>query len=206
MSDSGDALGFQGTYPNDDAFWLVEPKASSDGYPWRYGDILNTPVDVTDVQDSKGRPWAALMVVHPNCDLGAKGAPRGVQVVRVRPLKDVAAKHRAAITAGFRQDATGRVLVAFAHAVYLAGVPGTPLWERMFANLRDTARVDRAVLESAGRVAAMSHEARVAVITRDVQFRYRWGVFLEQVYQLEARRTGNDANFLGPRPSWAFMP
>ena len=57
--------------------------------------------------------------------------------------------------------------------------------------------------EAAGRIAAMTHEARVAVIARELRFRYRWGLTPTDVMTFEKARIGRDADFKGPRPTWA---
>jgi hypothetical protein len=87
--------------------------------------------------------------------------------------------------------------------VYLAPVPDDEqLGEELFADLRTTARVDLAELAEQRR-AAMSHDARLALLRRDLYFRYRWAVTLEAVTALERDRIAGDAAFVGPRPDWA---
>ena len=43
----------------------------------------------------------------------------------------------------------------------------------------------------------------VAVLRRDVQFRYRWALTLDAVVQLERDRINGDPAFAGPKPAWA---
>jgi len=194
-------LTFTGTYP-DDADWWMSP---DDGAPWRYGDLVRTPATAADdgAIDSKGRPWRALLLTHPSCELSAKGTPAGVQAVRVFRLREVSQRQGAEIVTGY-VEVGGALRVARVHQVYVAPVPGdTTLSERLFADLRQTVRIPFDVLHAAGRAAAMSHEARVAVLRRDIYFRYRWPLSLHAVAELEARRIGADSEFVGPRPAWA---
>lgn len=202
MSEAGDALGFEGTYPLDGSFWFAGEEAAA--MPWRYGDLLAVPASAGQSRDSKGRTWFALMVGHPACDLGAKGAPKGVQVFRVHPLRSVSRPQRAEIIAGYTLDGQGRMRVARLNFVYLAPVPGSATHEEsMFADLREPVRIPLPDLTEAGRLAAMTHEARVAVLRRDALFRYRWNLSLEQVFALERARISGDSAFEGPRPPWA---
>ncbi len=195
----GTSPSFVGTYPSDDAFWV--PAAESEEYPLRYGDVFTTP-DRDECRDGKGRAWLAVMAVHPSCELGAKGAPTGVQVVRVHRLREVGTRSRDEIRAGF-VERDGGIAVARANFVYLAPVPDDEkLGEELFADLRATARVDLADLTEHRR-AAMSHDARLALLRRDLYFRYRWPVTLEAVTDLERNRIAGDAAFVGPRPHWA---
>ena len=202
MSDAGEALGFEGIYPADGGFWVPFDQQSL--YPWRYGDLVALPHGETTVQDGKGRTWFAAMVVHPTCDLGAKAAPSGSQLVRVRRLQDVSERQRTEIAAGFAVDAEGVTRVARVNCVYLAGVSGaTAHSEPMYADLRETVRLPLGVVEAAGRIAAMTHEARVAIIRRDALFRYRWNLTLGDVYEQERARISVDSRFEGPKPDWA---
>ena len=73
----------------------------------------------------------------------------------------------------------------------------------MYADLRQTARVPLDELKVAGRVAAMTHEARVALLARDLYFRYRWPAAVASVFELEWGRINSDPDFLGPKPNWA---
>lgn len=208
--DPQEALGFAGTYPLDDRFWV--PAGDADAYPWRYGDLLHVPsgIEALTVEEPaqddappRTKPWHAVMVLHPASDLGAKRAPQGVQIVRVRPLEDVGETDQRAVITGYTiRD--GIVRDAHVSLVYLAGVAGSAHHEgHMFADLRTTARVPLPTLEAAGRIAAMTHEARVAVIARELRFRYRWGLTPTDVMTFEKARIGRDADFKGPRPTWA---
>jgi hypothetical protein len=143
-----------------------------------------------------------LRHLHPSCELGAKGAPNGVQVVRVHRLREVSAPQRNEIRAGF-VEREGGITVARANFVYLAPVPGDEhLGEELFADLRATARVEFADLAD-NRRAAMSHDARLALLRRDLYFRYRWMLTLEAVTALERDRIAGDSACAGPRPDWA---
>lgn len=53
-----------------------------------------------------------------------------------------------------------------------------------------------------GVMAAMSHDARVALLRRDAYFRYRWPLTLQAVATLERDRIVGDSAFAGPRPDW----
>ena len=72
----------------------------------------------------------------------------------------------------------------------------------LFADLRACSRVPLDALR-AGRVSAMSHDSRVAVLRRDAYFRHRWPLSLLAVTTLEADRIRTDPAFVGPRPTWA---
>lgn len=195
----GTSPSFAGTYPADDAFWV--PADQADQYPLRYGDIFTTP-DRADCRDSRDRPWRAVMAVHPSCELGAKGAPLGVQVVRVHRLNEVSGPQRDEIRAGF-VERDGGIAVARANFVYLAPIPNDEeLGVELFADLRATARVEFAEIADLRR-AVMSHDARLALLRRDLYFRYRWPVTLEAVTTLERNRIAGDAAYKGPRPVWA---
>lgn len=170
-------------------------------YPLRYGDVFATP-ELDQCRDSKGRLWRAAMAVHPSCELGAKDAPNGVQVVRVHKLREVSNGQAAEIRAGFRES-DGRIELCRVNMVYLAGIAQAPgLDEELFVDLRANSRVPLDSLR-AGRVSAMTHDARVAVLRRDAYFRYRWPLSLQAVADMEAGRIRTDAAFAGPRPSWA---
>jgi len=193
---------FAGTYPGDSSFWV--DAASADQYPLRYGDVFRTPAGQS-LTDSKGRPWVAVMSLHPSCELGRKASPVGVQVVRVFRLGNVSQGQREEVRVGY-VERYGETRIARVNMVYLAPVPGAKLEKldvEMYADLRQTARVPLDELKVAGRVAAMTHEARVALLARDLYFRYRWPVEVASVFELERGRINSDQDFLGPKPKWA---
>src|SRR5665647_577890 len=129
-------------------------------------------------------------------------APGGVQAVRVFWLREVSRPQGAEVITGY-VEVDGHLRVARAHQVYLAAVPGhVKLGERMFADLRQSIRVPAEYLQAAGRVGAMSHDARIAVLRRDAYFRYRWPLGLDDVLKLERSRIEADHYFVGPRPQW----
>lgn len=188
------SLPFEGTYPADDRFW-VPPKEQA-LYPLRFGDLFST--QALNLSDSRGRSWVAVMATHPSCELGAKSAPTGVQVVRVHRLREVSARQRDEVRAGF-VEVDGQVRPARVNTCYLAPVDGVDgLDEELYADLRATARVDLEALKEAGRIAAMTHDARLALLRRDIAFRYRWQLPPDQILALESARIGGDAKFEGP--------
>ncbi len=142
------------------------------------------------------------MAVHPSWELGSKAAPLGVQVVRVHRLSEVSRSQRDEIRTGFREQ-DGQVRIARVNYVYLAPVQGDDDLDReLMADLRASARVP--LLDLAGlRAAAMSHDARVAVLAREIYFRHRWPVTPADVLALERERISRDPAFVGPRPVWA---
>lgn len=190
---------FQGTYPSDEDFWVPTPDDSE--YPPRYGDLFATPENES-VRDTKGRPWRAVMALHPSCEMGAKPAPDGVQVVRVYLLREVSQAQREEVRAGFRETSLG-IRPVRVNIVYLAPPRAGPLTEELFADLRKTARVPIDEIQAAGRLAAMTHDARLAVLRRDIYFRYRWDFPVSELLRLEQGRISADSAFQGPRPPWA---
>jgi hypothetical protein len=142
--------------------------------------------------------------LSPSCELASKAKPNDtIEVARVYKLADQDPKAQAGIVAGW-QEKKEQVTVAFAHTVFLAPVLGHPSHhEPMFAHLKMTTRVTFADLETAGRIAALDHDARVHLIRREIYYRYRWLMPLSDVQGVEAIRIGNDPDFSDPRPSWA---
>lgn len=190
---------FVGTYPDDENFWVPGDQEAS--YPARYGDLYNTP-DELNLVDSRDRPWKAVMVLHPSCEMGAKGAPLGAQIVRVHLLREVSGPQRDEVRVGYREREFG-VAPVRVNMVYLAPPPAGPHQEELYADLRDTARVSLDKLNGAGRIAAMSHDARIAVLRRDIYFRYRWDIPVSELVRLEGGRIAADSAFQGPKPPWA---
>lgn len=92
------------------------------------------------------------------------------------------------------REVDGRIHVSRVNSVYLAPLPGTEV--ELFADLRSSARVPLARLQSAGRLAAMTHDARIALLRRDLYFRYRWLVSLDDLVALEASRIEAGANIM----------
>lgn len=194
-------------YPAPADYWV--PDADQEGvWPHRFGDLFHTPAT-----DAQGRPlatkdgtaWHAVMAYSPSCELVTKATDTDtVEVVRVLRLDSQSDAHAAAsIVAGW-QEKGGRTTVAYAHTVFLAPVPGHPTHDQpMFAHLKTTARVTVSDLRAAGRIAALTHDARVAVIRRDLYYRYRWLVPMDDVRAAEADRIANDPFFTPPRPDWA---
>ncbi len=73
----------------------------------------------------------------------------------------------------------------------------------MYADFRQVRRVRYDDLMTAGRIAAMDHDARVAFIRREMYYKYRWIVPMADVRALEATRILADPAFAGPKPAWA---
>ena len=180
-----------GWFLDGEHYW-VDP-AETGSYPLRQGDLIQGPtVD--------GEPWTAAQIVHPTCEL-AKPSVTRVQVARVRPLEDLPDDSaRRLVTLGYR-DVRGTRLVAAAHTFFLAPWPGHE--EPAFANFRELATVERGAASPEARVAAMTHDCRVAWIRRWIYFRLRLAVTLAQVREMEAERIAGDPSFEGPRPEWA---
>jgi hypothetical protein len=191
-------------YPPPGEYWVTPPDDAE--RPFRYGDLFHAPAQSatgTPLTTNTGEPWHAVMVLSPSCEVISKAKDTStVEVARVVPLSGQDPKAGAAIVAGW-QEKQGRVTVAFASTVFLAGVPHAPTHEEgMFADLRQTTRVTMADLRGASRIAALDHDARVAVIRREIYYRYRWLVPMEQVHDNEAARIRNDPDFTEPRPPW----
>lgn len=192
-------------YPAPDQYWVRPPNDVL--RPFRYGDLFAPPaasVAGQPLTTATGRPWHAVMVLSPSCEVISKAKDEAaIEVARVVPLSAQDHKAAAAIVAGW-QEKDGRLTIAFAHTVFLAGVDHVPSHAGgMFANLKDTVRVRMTDLREADRIAALDHDARVAVIRREVYYRYRWLVPTEDVRANEADRISNDPQFTEQRPPWA---
>lgn len=201
---SGDAW-----YPSPDAYWVPTAEATEPGvWPHRFGDLFHAPA--TDAHgvaltSGDGKPWHAVMVYSPSCEVISKAKDSDtVEVARVLRLdKQPDQNAMKAITTGW-QERNYRVTVAYAHTVFLAPVPGHATHTfPMFAHLKSSARVTLSDLRTAGRIAALTHDARVAVIRRDLYYRYRWLVPTADVKAAEIDRIANDPHFTPPRPDWA---
>jgi hypothetical protein len=169
------------------------PAGEAAEYPVRQGDIFPA-----DGHDLKG--WHGCQLVHPTCEL-VKSSVSEVQVVRVEPVSRIGnEKEQASVIAGFREK-DGSFQVAQAHTFFL------PPWKSgdppLFSNLREVTLVDKAGFTQKTRLAALTHEARVSFIRRDIYFRYRQLLPFAEVKELEANRISSDSRFVGPRPVWA---
>jgi len=186
-------------YPHPDSYWVETSEVNE--YPFRYGDLFNAPAECLD---ANGDPWPAVLVLHPSCDLGAKAKPAlPILVARVEAVvahgRDEAVQTK--IRAGWAEK-DGAVLVAFANSCWLSAPPDQPAID-LYADFRRTRTVAFNALTEAGRRAAMTHDARVHVIRREIYFKYRWKTTLADVFAAEKERIGGDATFGGPRPAWA---
>ena len=98
------------------------------------------------------------------------------------------------------------MLVAHTHTFWLAPPPAEDVDVDFYVDFQRCQRVLLSDLIMAGRRAAMTHDARVYLIRRELYYRYRWLVPLDSVYKLEQVRISADSNFVGPRPTWAPAP
>jgi hypothetical protein len=196
-------------YPSLEDYWVPAADAEQPGtWPHRFGDIFHTPAtdaNGTPLAAAAGTPWDAVMAYSPSCELISKAKETDtIEVVRVLRLDTQPdANAVKAIVAGW-QEKDSRITVAFAHTVFLAPVEDTSSHNfPMFAHLKTTARVTLADLRAVGRIAALTHDARVAVIRRDLYYRYRWLVPMADVKAAETDRIAFDPHFTPPRPGWA---
>lgn len=200
------ALISEAWYPHHDHYWVAPPE---DGQrPFRYGDLFAPTAHSASGQlltTPSGQLWHAVMVLSPSCEVISKARnDTAIEVARVMPLAGQDPNVAGAITAGWQLKDL-RPTVAFAHTVFLAGVAHTPSHAgAMFANLKETARIRMADLRAAGRLGALDHDARVAVIRRQIYYRYRWLVTMDDVRALEGDRISNDPDFTEPRPPWGY--
>lgn len=201
-------------YP--DEYWVAPPADVQ--RPFRYGDLFFTPAtDAFDralVNSSKrarqvlfqggpSEPWHAVFVLSPSCDLVSKSTDSSlIQVARVKGLLSAPPDAQAQVAAGWKEGANGGQ-VAFASFAYLAPVlfstsHNTP----MFVDYRETVWVKYSDLKAAGRIAALDHDGRVALIRREIYYKYRWLVPMSQVRNAEYSRINEDPNYEGPKPDW----
>lgn len=188
-------------YPLADQYWV--PSEDEDVCPLRHGDVCRTP-HLPILRTSKGKPWDKVLVLHPSCELGAKaGTDTEVLVARVNPVTAIGTNQRSAVRLGWAER-DGRLRVAHANTFWLPPLPGQLDPDHdWYADFRRLAAVPLGDLRSVGREAAMMHDARVHLIRREIYFKYRWLIAVDEVRENEARRIGNDPAFEGPRPSWA---
>lgn len=181
-------------YIDADDYYVAAEEAHR--YPLRQGDLLAGP-------ELDGERWHAAQLVHPTCEL-TKPTLKRVQLVRVRPLDELADDQlRALAVAGFSEDA-GHRRVALAHTFFLP--PPEQGSDPAIANFREIASVDRALATSQARLGTLTHDCRVSFVRRWLYFRFRLAFSFEQVRAWEARRISADAEFTGPRPAWAGGP
>lgn len=187
-------------YPPADTYWVRTDEV--DAYPLRHGDVVATP-DLDVCRTQKGQLWSHVVVLHPSCELGAKAlADTEVVVARVNRVTDIGAQQRASVRVGFAER-DGELVVAHANTFWMPPLPGQGDDTDFYADFRRPQRVPLAALRAAGRVAAMTHDARVYLIRRELYFRYRWLTTVDDIRQLEAVRIAGDPHFVGPRPGWA---
>lgn len=187
-------------YPGADEYWVRAIDA--DAYPLRYGDVFATP-ELAVCRSASGKPWSHVVVLHPSCELGAKAADdTEALVARVNAVTHIGANQRAAVRVGWTERG-GSLRVAHANTFWMPPLPGQRDDIDWYADFRRAQRVPLSHLREAGRSAAMTHEARLYLIRRELYFRYRWLVDIEAVRDNEAERITGDTQFAGPRPSWA---
>lgn len=162
-------------------------------YPVRQADLF--PADHPSIAG-----WHACQLYHPTCEL-SKARVQEVQVIRVEPLARIGdTKQQANVVAGFSEK-DGVFRVAHAETFFLPpfAAESTPL----FSNFREVATLPRDGLTRERRLTALTHDARVTFIRRELYFRHRIALSFDEVRKLEATRISNDPAFEGPRPSWA---
>lgn len=172
------------------------PQASSGAHPSRQGDIFAAPSGL--------ETWTACQLIHPTCDL-AKASVNRVQIIRVYSLDAIAdEKQKSGICAGWVEK-DGKVQVAYANTFFLAPIATLAGDIPLFADFRQMEMaVKNSLLER--RVAALTHEARVSFMRRELYFRYRLRFSFDEVKSWEAARIAVDPHFEGPRPTWALPP
>lgn len=208
--------------------WYTDPRtawvdpASAVERPHRYADLFHAPT-----QDGYGRPlsttsksarkaagsreapapWHAVLVLSPSCDVISKsGGDSLVLVARVKDLSQQSGPQQAAIAAGWKLGPHGPQ-VAFARFAYVPAVPNLATHPKhMYADFGETVWVRYADLAAAGRIAVADHDARVALIRREIYYKYRWLVPMAEVRAAEAARITGDDAYEGPRPAWATGP
>lgn len=181
-------------YPLAEEYYVDNP--DSDDFPVRQGDLMMTPDGVVD---ASGQPWYACQLVHPTCEV-PKASVTELHVIRVRSLSSVGAKDQEAIIRGLEYK-DGSPRIAWANTFFLPPIGG--LDQPMFSDFRAVMRVPKSGLDVARRIAALSHDTRVAFIRRKLYWEQRWMLHLEDVRSLEASRIRADGAFAGPKPEWA---
>jgi len=142
--------------------------------------------------------WRKVLILHPSCELGAKAAAdTEVLVARATPVSAIGKSQRPAVRMGWAER-DGKLLVAHANTLWLPPLPGqatsTPDW---YVDFRRLASVSLRDLRAGGREAAMTHDARVHLIRREIYFKYRWLVDVAEVQGNEADRIGSDPTLKG---------
>ena len=185
------------TYPRHDEYWV--PPSDEVEYPPRHGDVFTTPD--TEACRAGNRSFHAVVILHPSCELNAKARPDSlITVARVRPVSDAKLDQQSALRTGW-VERNGLIQRAFVHTFWLAPLPDEPESD-LYVDFREVVTVKFSELTH--RRAAMTHEARVHLIAREIYFRFRWAVEVADVRAAEAKRIDSDPNFLGPRPNWAI--
>lgn len=200
-------------YPRD--FWV--PDNEKDNYPLRYGDLFEAPKsdcfgrelnrEITN-QTTGGKvlePWLAAIPLSPSCELGAKAKPDSlILLALVRSLAGSTPDVKAAVSTGWSYKG-GVKQVAFSKLMYLAPVDySTTHNEMMFADFTETVWVRYEELIKLKRIAALDHDARVGLIRREIYYKYRWILSIDDVREAESVRISADTAYLGPKPSWAM--
>jgi len=200
-------------YPED--YWVGEAKSAA--YPFRYGDLFHPPViDQIDLgpkrerddliaEEVRDNSWFGALVLSPSCELGAKAkAESRILVGRVSHMRNLRPGDKAKIVTGWSQTNTGKK-IAFGKYAYLAPVNYSKSHDEiMFVDFTQTVWINFSDLETQGRIAALDHDARTSLIRREIYYKYRWLVSINEVRAAEVFRISNDSEYIGPKPSWAI--
>ncbi len=188
-------------YPRAEEYWVPDEQVTE--YPIRYGDLFVTPANQACVTSS-GKPWRHTLVLHPSCELGAKANDdTRVLVARVNAVTDIGSSQRSRVRTGWNEK-DGQLFIAHANTFWMPTYPGQDSDEvDWYADFRRLVSIPLAQLTQARRVAALTHEARIYLLRREIYYKYRWLLSIEDVRRAESNRISNDENFEGPKPIWA---
>lgn len=187
-------------YPKADSYW-VDP-GQADEYPFRYGDVFSTP-DHPGCVTSKGQRWSHVIILHPSCEINAKLADdTAVLVARVNRVESLSKRQHAVVRVGWREENLV-TKVAHGNTFWLPPLPSQEDDIDWYADFRRLVSVNLKSLVESGREACMTHDARAYLIRREVYFKYRWNMTIDDAREFERQRIAGDPNFVGPKPSWA---
>lgn len=142
------------------------------------------------------------MVLSPSCELNAKASgDTAVVVARVNAVASLSSRQHAVVRVGWREEDLV-VKVAHANTFWLPPLVNQGDDRDWYADFRRVASVDLQSLTESGRESCMSHDARVFLIRRELYFKYRWNVLIDDVRAFERQGIDGDPNFVGPKPHW----